>query len=77
MDRALKPSLLACVGVHFSFSRKVPWLINWNFQKYSVAVVAYATEGQEQSLVSTGPTLAKTYPFYSSLLIPNLNLSQD
>lgn len=48
MDRALKPSLLACVGVCYSFSRKVPWSINRNFQKYSVAVVAYATEGQER-----------------------------
>lgn len=31
--RVLKSSVLTCVGIDYSFSRKVPWLINQNFQK--------------------------------------------
>lgn len=69
MDRALKPSVVTVVGTYYSFSREVPWLINQNFQKCSVAVLLLPLWGKS---IATG---FKENNFNEALTILELYLS--
>lgn len=75
MARALKPSLLTCAGIYDSSTRKVPWFSE--FSSVQLQLLLLLLRGKIIATGSTGMNLTGTWPFYGSLLIPALNLSQN